>query len=103
VKKFVTWPYTVGFVVIGIFTVLPLIVSMVAGAIGQSHGCQMNEGGVFGCALPAGMSLWLGAAFSAALLIFFTVPLGIVLAVILGIVRAIHHNVWQRREKERIQ
>ena len=101
-NTFVNWPYVVGFIAIGILTVLPLIVAETAQLIGQSQGCQIDESGIFGCRLPPGVSAQLGGAYITGWLILFTIPLGIVLALILGIARSIHYGFWKRRQQDRL-
>ncbi len=75
-KKIYYMPF--GFVLIGIFSLSPYLVALLAGLIGQCLGCNINEGGTDDCirlGIPFGIILNPLGVMGWLLLI--TIPLGI--------------------------
>lgn len=86
-------------VVIIIAAFSPILLAMLAGAIGHSMGCNINEGGTDECirlGIPFGLVLNALAVFG--WLFMFTIPLGIIAFIWLAII-AIRDYIYYRNQK----
>ena len=70
-----------------LWTVSPILSVLIAGAVASGYGCQLDEGGVHPCVvLGTDVGELLNTMFVAGWFFFFTIPSGLVLAVVFLIV-----------------
>ena len=91
--------YILTLLLIGLFAILPLVLTLVGAGIASNYGCSVNEGNVNPCVIDGtdwgetlaffGISFWYLLA---------TVPLGCLLFVIWLIVLVIHRVRWNKRQ-----
>ena len=100
-RRFPWLTYGVIWGVILVFTLLPLISMLIASAIAEANGCQLDEGSMHACMIGGsdwGETLYVMAV--AAWLMFFTFPAGGAAFCVWLVILIIHRIAWGKRQTE---
>lgn len=99
-KRFPVLRYGLVLACIALFALAPLISVLIASAIADKNGCQLDEGGMHPCVL--GGTDWgetLGTMFVLGWLMFATLPVGALAFVLWLIVIAVHFSRWSKKRR----
>ena len=100
-QRFPWLTYGVIWVVILVFTLLPLASMLTASFIAESHGCALDEGSVHPCMV--GGSDWGETLYGMAVSAWFmlaTLPLGGGAFIVWLVILIIHRIAWSKRQTE---
>ena len=100
-RRFPWLTYGVIWAGILVFTLLPLISMLIASAIAEANGCQLDEGSMHACMIDGsdwGETLYVMAV--AAWLMFFIFPAGGAAFCVWLVILIIHRIAWGKRQTE---
>lgn len=98
-RRFPWLQYWLGFAVIVLLAVWPLVSVLISASIAESHGCRLDEGSAHACIVWG--SDWGGVLYTMAVmgwLMLATLPLGGGALLVWIVVLAIHYLAWRKQE-----